>query len=84
MTAQLARLLWRLGWPVRQTLLVPIRLYRLSVGRLVGGDGVGDLVEQRQRLHQSLGDLFLVGHGGDVIPVGGLCLRSGPPRRSPA
>ena len=29
---------WYAGWPLRQLLLLPIRLYRVSLGRVVGGN----------------------------------------------
>ena len=32
-----AILLWMCGWPFRQVVLLPVRAYRVSVGRLVGG-----------------------------------------------
>ena len=38
MSARLRHLAWHAGWPVRQALLLPIRAYRLTVGKLVGGN----------------------------------------------
>ena len=29
---------WYAGWPVRQLLLLPVRLYRVSLGYVVGGN----------------------------------------------
>jgi putative membrane protein insertion efficiency factor len=31
-------LVWFAGWPLRQALLVPIRLYRVALGALFGGN----------------------------------------------
>src|SRR5262245_13833882 len=38
MNPDLQRALWYAGWPVSQALLLPIRLYRLTVGKIVGGN----------------------------------------------
>jgi putative membrane protein insertion efficiency factor len=37
MRQRLSMLLWSLGWPARQLLLLPIRGYRVSIGKVVGG-----------------------------------------------
>jgi hypothetical protein len=37
MTARLRMVLWAAGWPVRQLLVLPIRLYRVTLGMVVGG-----------------------------------------------
>jgi putative membrane protein insertion efficiency factor len=37
-TRRLTLLLWFAGWPVRQALLLPIRLYRVSLGYVFGGN----------------------------------------------
>lgn len=38
MNGSVRRVLWQAGWPVRQMLLLPIRAYRLTVGKVVGGN----------------------------------------------
>ena len=38
MNRRLTLLLWVAGWPIRQALLVPIRVYRVSLGYLFGGN----------------------------------------------
>jgi uncharacterized protein len=37
MTARVRMLLWAAGWPLRQLIVLPIRLYRVSLGMVVGG-----------------------------------------------
>ncbi len=34
---RLARAFWYVGWPLRQALLIPVRIYRVTVGKVVGG-----------------------------------------------
>ncbi len=38
MNGSLRHVVWHAGWPVRQMLLLPIRAYRLTVGKLLGGN----------------------------------------------
>jgi hypothetical protein len=38
MRQRFALTLWYAGWPVRQALLLPIRLYRLTFAHIVGGN----------------------------------------------
>jgi putative membrane protein insertion efficiency factor len=38
MRRRLTLALWYAGWPVRQALLLPIRLYRLTFSHVVGGN----------------------------------------------
>jgi len=37
-THRLTLLAWYAGWPLRQALLLPIRLYRVSLGYVFGGN----------------------------------------------
>jgi putative membrane protein insertion efficiency factor len=37
MTVRLRMLFWAAGWPLRQLVVLPIRLYRVSLGMVVGG-----------------------------------------------
>jgi putative membrane protein insertion efficiency factor len=37
MTMRLRKLIWAAGWPLRQLVVLPIRLYRVSLGKVVGG-----------------------------------------------
>ena len=38
MSQRFAVAMWYAGWPVRQALLLPIRLYRLTFSHIVGGN----------------------------------------------